>query len=225
MKIADRFKEIGKEIEPYKATLVAVSKTHKPEVILEAYNAGQRIFGENKVQELVNKAEVLPKDIQWHMIGHLQTNKVKLLLPHVALIHSIDSEKLLLALEKEAGKLQKPIQGLLQVHIATEETKFGWSAEELISFMQNFPFDRLKWLKIVGLMGMATFTSDEAQVEEEFESLQRLNNEVKESFEYCKDFSVLSTGMSGDYRIALKRGSTMVRIGSKLFGERNYTQA
>ena len=199
---------------PKKVTLVAVSKTTPNSVILEAYHAGQKIFGENKVQELVQKAEELPKDIVWHMIGHLQTNKVKFIAPFVALIHGVDSIKLLKEINKRAEQNNRVIDCLLQVHIATESTKFGFDiteVKEAITIAKEF-----QNIKIVGLMGMATFTDNKRQVLEEFKSLNAVFESVKN-----KDITTLSMGMSGDYQLAIEQGSTMVRVGSAIFGLRN----
>ena len=208
------------EIARYHTKLVAVSKTHPIEKITEAYEAGQRIFGENKVQEMIAKYEALPKDIQWHMIGHLQTNKVKFIAPFVSLIHSVDSEKLLSEINKQAEKAKRNISCLLQVHIAEEETKFGFDDHELLEFVQK-KLASYSHVKIEGLMGMATFTENQDQIRREFKHLKKLfettnalnlpaNSEMKE----------LSMGMSADYKIAMEEGSTMVRIGSALFGHR-----
>lgn len=190
--------------------LIAVSKTHPPELIREAYDAGQRIFGENKVQEMVSKYEVLPKDIQWHLIGHLQSNKVKYIAPWVSLIHSVDSARLAGEIDKQGRKAGRVIPCLLQVHIAKEETKFGFSREELLSFLKN---NDLKNISIEGLMGMATLTDDTQQIRKEFRQLHDLFNEIGNLRE-------LSMGMSSDYKIAIEEGSTMVRIGTAIFGKR-----
>ena len=193
--------------------LVAVSKTKPNELILEAYNAGQRIFGENKVQELVEKEESLPKDIEWHMIGHLQTNKVKYIAPFVSLIHAVDSIKLIKEINKRAKQNNRIIPCLLQVHIAQEENKFGLDKNGVIDILNcDFPN-----ISIKGLMGMATFTDDKNQIREEFKYLKNIYDELKES---QPTFSILSMGMSGDYSIAIKEGSNMVRIGSSIFGNR-----
>ena len=195
-------------------TLVAVSKTILNSSLLEAYHAGQKVFGENKVQELVQKAKDLPKDIIWHMIGHLQTNKVKLIAPFVSLIHGVDSIKLLKEINKRAEQNNRVIDCLLQVHIATEKTKFGFDiteVEQAITIAKEFPN-----IKIVGLMGMATFTDNKQQVIQEFNSLKILFETVKN-----KDITILSMGMSADYQLAIDKGSTMVRVGSAIFGERN----
>ena len=193
--------------------LVAVSKTKPNELIIEAYGAGQRIFGENKVQELVEKKESLPKDIEWHMIGHLQTNKVKYIAPFVSLIHAVDSKKLIKEINKRAEQNNRVIACLLQVHIAQEESKFGLDKDGIIEILKtDFPN-----VSIVGLMGMATFTDNKNQIREEFKYLKDIFDELKES---QPNFSILSMGMSGDYSIAIEEGSNMVRIGSSIFGER-----
>jgi pyridoxal phosphate enzyme (YggS family) len=190
--------------------LVAVSKTHPPELIREAYDAGQRIFGENKVQEMVAKYEVLPKDIQWHLIGHLQTNKVKYIAPWVSLIHSVDSPKLAEEIDKQGKKAGRVIPCLLQVHIATEETKFGFDRVELLNFIKTFkPMN----VSIEGLMGMASLTDNTDQIRKEFKTLHDLFIEIG-------NLKELSMGMSGDYKIAMEEGSTMVRIGTAIFGKR-----
>jgi len=199
---------------PKDVTLVAVSKTKKNSAILEAYQIGQRIFGENKVQELVEKAEELPKDINWHMIGHLQTNKVKFIAPFVSLIHGVDSIKLLKEINKRAEQNNRVIDCLMQVHIATESTKFGFDISEVNEAINNTK--EFQNIKIVGLMGMATFTDNKQQVIQEFNSLKVVFNTVKN-----KNFTTLSMGMSGDYQLAIEQGSTMVRVGSAIFGHRN----
>ena len=206
------------EIEQHQAKLIAVSKTHPAEKIMEAYDAGQRIFGENKVQELNGKYEILPKDIQWHMIGHLQTNKVKFIAPFVSLIHSVDSEKLLAEINKQAEKAGRIIPCLLQVHIAEEETKFGFDDNEVFSFV-NDKLHAYKHVDVQGLMGMATFTDNQDQVRKEFRHLKSLFEKIK-SVSGTAALKELSMGMSADYKIALEEGSTMVRIGSALFGGR-----
>ena len=213
MGIAKNLQQIRDNI-PRNISLVAVSKTKKNKAILEAYNLGQRDFGENKVQELVKKYEDLPKDIQWNMIGHLQSNKVKYIAPFVSLIHGVDSLKLLKEINKRAIQNNRVIDCLLQVHIAKESTKFGFNSSEIsqvlldVSVLQN--------IRITGLMGMATFTDDVQQIEEEFISLKTVFNSLKN-----ENITTLSMGMSGDYQLAIKQGSTMVRIGSAIFGNRN----
>ena len=204
--------QLPKEVE-----LVAVSKTKSNKDILESYNAGQRIFGENKVQEMTRKYEVLPKDILWHMIGHVQSNKVKYMAPFVALIHGVDSLKLLKEINKQGLKNNRVINCLLQVHIAKESTKFGLSKMECIETLTAS--ESLKNITIKGLMGMATFTNDKSQIEQEFSGLKKLYDQL--SMKYFK-FEILSMGMSGDYQIAIANGSNMVRVGSKIFGVRNY---
>ena len=203
--------------------LVAVSKTKSPGEIMEAYASGVRDFGENKVQELTEKYDLLPKDIHWHMIGHLQRNKVKYLAPFVHLIHGVDSLKLLQEINKQGAKNQRTINCLLQVHIAQEETKFGFSEEELRDLIENETIGDLKHVKVLGLMGMATFTDDEAQIKAEFKGLHDLFEKLKNSrLPENVEMKELSIGMSGDYLLAQEMGSTMVRIGSAIFGERNY---
>lgn len=211
-----------KEIEAHGARLVAVSKTHTPEEIMALYEQGQRDFGENRVQELVSKQEVMPKDIRWHLIGHLQTNKVKYVAPFVHLIHSVDSMKLLMEIDKQAAKAGRVISCLLQMHIAEEETKFGLDRGELFELLSAPEFPDLRHVDILGLMGMATLTENEEQIRKEFRGLKALLEETKKKFFPAKaNFRELSMGMSGDYRIALEEGSTMVRIGSLLFGPRH----
>ena len=199
---------------PKDVTLVAVSKTKKNSAILEAYQLGQRIFGENKVQELVEKAEELPKDINWHMIGHLQTNKVKFIAPFVSLIHGVDSIKLLKEINKRAEKNNRVIDCLLQVHIATESTKFGFDIPEVKQAINNAK--EFQNIRIVGLMGMATFTDNKLQVIQEFNNLKVVFDTIKN-----EHITTLSMGMSGDYKLAIEQGSTMVRVGSAIFGHRN----
>ncbi len=204
---------------PENVTLVAVSKTRTVEEIREMYKAGQKDFGENKVQELTQKQAVLPQDIRWHQIGHLQKNKVKYIAPFVHLIHSVDSEDLLEVIEKEAVKNNRTISILLQIKIAQEETKYGLSFDEALLFLNEKKAGKFPHVSINGLMGMASFTDNQEQVEKEFSSLQQFYLQHKEEF----NLSILSMGMSDDYPIAIECGSTMVRIGTKLFGERNYT--
>lgn len=197
---------------------MAVSKTKSVAEILEAYEAGQRDFGENKIQEMTEKWMQLPKDIRWHMIGHVQRNKVKYMAPYVHLIHAVDSLKLLTEINKQAQKHNRTINCLLQVYIAKEDTKFGLDPNEVIELLESDEFKALKNIRILGLMGMATFTDNESQIKSEFENIQNLFNSIKDTYQ----FTVLSIGMSGDYEIALQFDSTMVRIGSAIFGERNY---
>lgn len=209
---------------PKACTLVAVSKTHPPELVLQAYEAGQRVFGENKVQEMVAKYEVLPKDIQWHLIGHLQSNKVKYIAPFVHLIHSVDSLKLLQEIDKQAAKNKRIISCLLQVYIAQEETKFGFSPEEIESLTQSAELPQLQSIRIVGLMGMASFTDNTQQIRTEFRKLKKLFDTLKKSaLPTNVNMTELSMGMSSDYTLAIEEGSTMVRVGSAIFGNRNYS--
>lgn len=214
-----------KQALPPSCRLVAVSKTHPASVIQEAYDAGQREFGENKVQELVPKHEALPKDIVWHMIGHLQSNKVKYLAPFVSLIHSVDSFKLLEEVNRQGGKAGRIIPCLLQVHIAAEETKFGFSREEVLEVIVSGKVQALGSIRIQGLMGMATFTDNVAQVRKEFGTLKALFEEVRQmNLPPNVEMKDLSMGMSGDYPIAVEEGSTLVRVGSAIFGHRDYTK-
>jgi PLP dependent protein len=204
--------------------LIAVSKTQPNEKIQEAYDNGQRIFGENKVQELTEKYETLPKDIQWHLIGHLQTNKVKYVAPFVALIHSVDSEKLLLEINKQGKKIGRSIPCLLQMHIAQEETKFGFDRAELLALLGSTSFTTLTHVHVLGLMGMASLTEDQNQIRVEFKSLRALFEELKKMpLPPFVQLNELSMGMSSDYRIAVDEGSTLVRVGTAIFGERKYT--
>ncbi|CAN1520471.1 COG0325 Predicted enzyme with a TIM-barrel fold [Flavobacteriaceae bacterium] len=205
---------------PENVTLVAVSKTKPIANLLEAYNAGQRIFGENKIQEMTEKWEEMPKDIQWQMIGHIQTNKVKFMAPFVSLIHGVDSLKLLEEINKQALKNNRIIDCLLQIHIAEEETKFGLNEDELKDLLASETFKNLNNIKIIGLMGMATFTENQDQIKKEFEHLKSIFDTIKSlSIVNCQ-LSILSMGMSGDYQLAISCGSTMVRIGSSIFGGR-----
>ncbi|MBN2166036.1 MAG: YggS family pyridoxal phosphate-dependent enzyme [Marinilabiliaceae bacterium] len=220
MSIANQLLSVKNQL-PENVTLVAVSKTKSEELIMEAYNAGQRIFGENKVQELEKKYQSLPKDIQWHMIGHMQTNKVKYIASFVTLIHGVDSIKLLHIINKEGLKNNRRIPCLLQVHIAKEETKYGFSKAELNEFLNSEDYRALKWVQICGLMGMATFTNDESLIISEFRMLSAIFKELKNTkFSDEPYFKELSMGMSDDYHLAIDEGSTMVRIGSLIFGER-----
>ncbi len=208
---------------PSGVSLVAVSKTKPNEDILEAYQTGQRIFGENKVQEMARKYEELPKDIAWHLIGHLQTNKVKYIAPFVQMIHAVDSLKLLLAIDKEARKCNRVIPCLLQFHIAEEETKFGLDLQEAIDLLNSEEYRQAGNVQLCGVMGMATFTDDAEQVRREFAALKSIFDQLKQNyFADDKAFCELSMGMSDDYLIAIEEGSTMVRVGSTIFGSRNY---
>lgn len=218
MSIADNLKNI-KSTLPDDVTLVAVSKTKPIETILEAYNSGHKIFGENKIQELVEKYEQLPKDIEWHMIGHLQRNKVKYMAHFVSLIHGVDSFKTLKEVNKQAVKHNRVINCLLQARIAQEETKFGLSFTEIEEILNSEELKELKNVNIVGLMAMASFTSNQEQIREEFLSLHSFYKRLQSQYSNLK---TLSIGMSGDYQLALENGSTMVRVGSAIFGSRNY---
>ncbi|THV59745.1 YggS family pyridoxal phosphate-dependent enzyme [Flagellimonas alvinocaridis] len=219
MSIKEHLKNIKTEL-PDGVTLVAVSKTKPNEAILEAYEAGQQVFGENKVQEMTQKWETLPKDIEWHMIGHLQRNKVKYMAEFVSLIHGVDSLRLLKEIDKQAQKHDRVIPCLLQMHIAEEDTKFGLDEAELKELIQSEEFKAMENIKIMGLMGMATFTSNQNQVRKEFSNLKSIFEKLKQEL---PNISVLSMGMSGDYSVAIEEGSTMVRIGSSIFGVRNYS--
>lgn len=215
-----------KEIQaglPTNVRLVAVSKFHPVEALKEAYEAGQRIFGESKVQEMTSKYEVLPKDIEWHFIGHLQTNKIKYMAPYVALVHGVDSFKLLKEINKQADKANRVIPCLLQIHIAQEETKFGFSFEECRQMLDEGQWKELTHVSIAGVMGMATNTDDESCIKKEFQSLVNFFHELKQThFAHQPSFKEISMGMSDDYPLAIAEGSTLVRIGSKIFGNRNY---
>ncbi len=215
--------QVIKEKVPSNVTLVAVSKTKADEAILEAYQAGHRDFGENKVQDLAAKQERLPADIRWHMIGHLQSNKVKYLAPFVHLLHGVDSLKLLGVINREAEKAGRVIDCLLQIRIALEETKFGLTEEELMLLVRSDAFRDMKHIRIRGLMGMATYTENSKQIREEFNHLKRIFDRLKlAQFKNQDSFDQLSCGMSGDYQLAIEEGSNLVRIGSLIFGPRNY---
>jgi pyridoxal phosphate enzyme (YggS family) len=220
MNIAANLQKIRAEL-PAQVSLVAVSKTRTVEEIREAYDAGQRLFGENRVQELIAKASQLPSDIQWHLIGHLQSNKVKYLLPFVRLIHSVDSLKLLDVINREAAKQNKVLSCLLQFHIAREETKFGLNLSEALELLGSPEYSAMKNIHLEGVMGMASFSQDTLQIRNEFGSLLEIFNQLKEEF-FSEDplFSILSMGMSSDYLLAVEEGSNMVRIGTNIFGER-----
>jgi pyridoxal phosphate enzyme (YggS family) len=221
MSITANIEEIQKELKPVGVTLVAISKTKPIEDIQEAYNAGQRTFGENMVQEMVEKYEVLPKDIQWHLVGHLQTNKVKYIAPFISMIESVDSIKLLKEINKHALKNNRVINCLLQVYIADEDTKFGLDHVELIELLESQEFTELENIRIRGLMGIATNTDNEKIIKEEFYELKMLFDGIKVSyFRKEESFDTLSMGMSSDYKIAIEQGSNMIRLGSTLFGKR-----
>ncbi|MBL7852166.1 MAG: YggS family pyridoxal phosphate-dependent enzyme [Cyclobacteriaceae bacterium] len=213
-------------LNPYGARLIAVSKTHPVGKIQEAYEAGQRLFGENKVQEMVDKQPQLPGDIEWHLIGHLQRNKVKYIAPFVTLIHAVDSLRLLEEINKQGAKFTRIIPCLLQVYIATEETKFGLDPTEVRQLVTSPELAGMKNVRVDGLMGMASLTANTQQVQKEFHSLKALFEELKVSaLPANAQMKELSMGMSSDYEIALKEGSTLVRIGTAIFGEREYSQA
>lgn len=221
MSITKNLTEIKSQLPPH-VTLVAVSKTKPVSDLMEAYTAGQRIFGENKIQEMTDKWEQMPKDIQWHMIGHVQTNKVKFMAEYVSLIHGVDSLKLLQEINKQAKKHNRVIDCLLQIHIAEEETKFGLDKLELEEILKQVQIDKSEFenIRIVGLMGMATFTENQNQIEKEFNHLKSIfDNYKKLNTKHCQ-LNTLSMGMSGDYQLAISCGSTMVRIGSSIFGTR-----
>lgn len=221
--IEENLRHIHKQMGNASATLVAISKTKPLQDIQEAYDAGQRHFGENKVQEMTEKAEQLPAVIKWHMVGHLQRNKVKYIVPYVHLIHSVDSVRLLKAINKEAGKVDRVVNCLLQVHIAQETTKFGFDTQELLDLLASEILDELPHVNVLGLMGMATNTGDEMQVKSEFTSLHQLFLKLKKGYNKPNlNLKELSMGMSGDFELALACGSTMIRVGSSIFGARNY---
>lgn len=220
MSIAENLNHIKTNL-PQHVTLVAVSKTKPVADVMEAYHAGQRIFGENKIQEMVEKYEVMPKDIEWHMIGHVQRNKVKYMASFVSLIHGVDNFKLLHEINRQAARYRRTINCLLQIKIAEEDSKFGMTTAEASEILQSQDFSELQNIKVVGVMGMATFTDDEAQIQKEF-------NNLKDTFETLKPIEtpnckleIISMGMSGDYKLAITCGSTMVRVGSSIFGSRN----
>tara|TARA_R110002124_G_scaffold227889_1_gene393152 strand:- start:52422 stop:53075 length:654 start_codon:yes stop_codon:yes gene_type:complete len=217
MSIAENIQTFKKSL-PGDITLVAVSKTKPVNEIVEAYNAGQRVFGENKIQEMEAKWQEMPKDISWHMIGHVQRNKVKYMAPFVSLIHAVDSLKLLKEINKQALKNDRIINCLLQIKIAEEDSKFGMLESDALSILNSEEIRSFQNIKVIGLMGMATFTDDEDQIRAEFQKLKTFYDKVSGKF----DFSELSMGMSSDYGLAIEKGSTMVRVGSAIFGERNY---
>ena len=218
MSIKKQLQEL-KSVLPKQVTLVAVSKTKPVQDLMKAYDVGQRIFGENKVQEMVEKYQQMPKDIQWHMIGHVQRNKVKYMAPFVDLIHGIDSLKLLSEINKQALKNNRCINGLLQIKIAAEDSKFGMTKNDAIQLMKSSEFKNLKNIKIKGVMGMATFTDDQNKIRKEFETLKSTFSELKSIQD---SMHIISMGMSGDYPLAIECGSTMIRVGSHIFGARNY---
>ncbi len=222
MSIADNLLKYKKELADEQVELIAVSKYQPNDAVLEAYQAGQRVFGENIVQELVEKQGSLPSDIQWHLIGHLQTNKVKYIAPFISMIHSVDSLKLLIEINKQAAKCKRVIDCLLQIYIADEDTKFGLGFDEAIELLRSEEFPGLKNIRIVGLMGIASNDAPEKQTMDEFIELKVLFDGIKVSFFRKEDsFKEVSMGMSGDYKLAIEAGSTMVRIGSSIFGKRS----
>lgn len=216
--ISENLKKLKANLPP-EVTLVAVSKTRTPKELMEAYNAGQRIFGENKVQEMEAKWHEMPDDVEWHMVGHVQRNKVRSMAPFVSLVHAVDSLRLLREINKEAKKNDRTIHCLLQIKIAEEDSKFGMDESEAINLMASEDIKKFKNVKILGLMGMATFTDDRGQIATEFEKLKRAFDSLKNT---NPEFKVLSMGMSGDYEIAIDHGSNMIRVGSAIFGEREY---
>ena len=223
MRVAENIHRFTRDVLPEEVKLVAVTKTKPVETIMEAYEAGHKIFGENRVQELADKYEQLPRDIEWHMIGHLQSNKVKYIAPFVSLIHGVDKPKLLKVIDKEGRKYNRVLEVLLQFHIAREETKFGFDYSEAREMLTSEAFQNYEFVRVRGVMGMATFTDDKEQVRSEFQQLVKIFRDLKQEF-FADDsgFDEISMGMSNDYQIALEEGTTMVRIGSLIFGERNY---
>jgi pyridoxal phosphate enzyme (YggS family) len=222
MNVGENLLKIKQDI-PDHVKLIAVSKTKPDEMVLDAYAAGQRYFGENKVQDLVAKQPRLPNDIQWHYIGHLQTNKVKFLVPFVSMIESVDRMKVLREIDKQAEKVNRVIPCLLQFHIAEEETKFGLDMDEAKALLESEAYGKMQNIRLAGVMGMATYTDDEDQIRREFRLLREIFKQLKVMyFAEDDDFGEISMGMSGDYKIAIEEGSTMVRIGSSIFGARNY---
>ncbi|MEZ4877307.1 MAG: YggS family pyridoxal phosphate-dependent enzyme [Flavobacterium sp.] len=220
MSIANNLQSIKSQL-PTNVTLVAVSKTKPVSDLMEAYNAGQRIFGENKIQEMTEKHQQMPKDIYWHMIGHVQSNKVKYMIPYVKLIHGVDSLKLLKEINRQAVRWRKNVDCLLQIHIAEEETKFGLDENELSDIINSDEFKSFQNIKVIGLMGMATFTDNQHQIKREFEHLKSIFDKLsKQPTTQNLQPTTLSMGMSGDYQLAIECGSTMVRIGSSIFGIR-----
>lgn len=223
MSISQTISQLTSEIKPYGSTLIAVSKTHPAEAVREAYEAGQLDFGENKVQEMQDKKPELPNEINWHLIGHLQSNKVKYIAPYVHLIHSVDSIRLLEEINKEGKKNNRIIPCLLQVHIAQEETKFGADANDIRNWLTDRSLDSFNHVRIKGFMGMASFTQDQQKIRQEFKGLKQLFDESSKHYQSANtEWSTLCMGMSADYKIALEEGSTMIRVGSAIFGNRTY---
>ena len=222
MSVASEIERFTDEL-PANVRLVAVSKFHPVEKLMEAYSAGQRIFGESRVQELVQKAQEMPTDVQWHFIGHLQTNKVRALLPHVSLIHSVDSERLLDCIDKEAERIGRTVDVLLQIHVAQEEAKFGFTLQEITQLANSGKLTAMSHVRVVGVMAMATNTDDDAEIRREFAEAHHVFYTLKDGcFFGDEHFCELSMGMSDDYRLAIAEGSTMVRIGTTIFGAREY---
>ena len=221
MSISDNIIILREDI-PHSVRIIAVSKTHSPEEIIEVYHTGHRLFGENRAQELIDKQPLLPEDIQWHFIGHLQTNKVKYIAPYVAMIHSIDSLKLLKEINKQALKNNRVIDCLLQFHIAQEESKYGLDMDEAKQILESQDYLQMKHIRVCGVMGMATFTDDMDWVRKEFQNLKKMFDFLKVNyFAGDEGFCEISMGMTSDYHVAIEEGSTMVRIGTAIFGERN----
>ena len=222
MSIASQLNELKKQL-PASVKLVAVSKFHSPQAVLKAYNEGQRIFGESRVQELLEKKDHLPKDIQWHFIGHLQRNKVKDIVPFITLIQGVDSTRLLREINKRGAEIDKKVHCLLQIHIAEESSKFGFSFEECRELLKSDEWHSFTHIQIEGVMGMATYTENKEQVKKEFQALSNFFQEIKNDF-FANDtlFTEISMGMSDDYEIAIAEGSTLIRIGTAVFGEREY---
>ena len=224
MSVSSEIERLNNEL-PSTVKLVAVSKFNPSEAIMEAYQAGQRIFGESRPQEMLQKVQELPSDIQWHFIGHLQTNKLKMVLPYASLIHSVDSERLLMEINKYAVKNNLKVKCLLELFVAQEETKQGFSNEELVQLMDKLQQEPLEGVEICGLMGMASFVDDQVQIRGEFAALKETFDLIREKYiSTHPNFNELSMGMSGDYKIAVEMGSTMVRIGTTIFGARNYNK-
>jgi PLP dependent protein len=222
MTVSEKLNEVKNTLGPH-VTLIAVSKTHPVNLINEAYEAGHRHFGENKVQEMCEKSVRLPQDINWHLIGHLQTNKVKYIAPFVSLIHSVDSLKLLKEINKQGQKNNRVINCLLQFHIAEEESKFGLDMQEAENLLNSQEYKEMANVSVCGVMGMATFTENQEQVKKEFSTLKSIFDTLKKThFHHSENFKEISMGMSGDYLLAMEQGSTMVRVGSSIFGSRSY---
>ena len=221
MNVGDNILKVRETI-PYGVELVAVSKFHPNEAIMDAYGVGQRVFGESRATELKAKATSLPDDIKWHFIGHLQTNKVRMIMPYVSLIHSVDSERLLRLIDAEAARINKLVDVLLQVHVAQEETKFGFTPDELLQFVESCVINELTNVRVVGVMGMATNTDDVNRITEDFKAINQTFQNARALLKENKDFAQISMGMSDDYQLAIENGSTMVRIGSTIFGYRQY---